>query len=119
MDENQKKLLAEAGIDTAMALNNFMNNEAMLTKFLGKYVTEKSFPALAQTMESGDREAAKMAAHTHKSVCGTLGCVALNKMIVDQEQAMRAEDWTKANEMMPEILAEHDKIVNAIKSCGF
>lgn len=118
MDESQKKTLTDGGVNYEIALNNFMNNEAMLKKFLGKYTSDKSFPALRKAMAEDDHDAALMAAHTHKSVSGTLGCQALNKLLVEQEAAMRADDWTKAQELMPQIESEYEKILSAIKAAG-
>ena len=118
MEDAQKKTLADAGINYEMALNNFMNNENMLKKFLGKYTSEKSFPALQKAMADNDHDAALMAAHTHKSVSGTLGCQKLNQLLVEQEAAMRADDWTKAQALMPQIEAEYEKICAAIKAIG-
>ncbi|MDE5831897.1 MAG: Hpt domain-containing protein [Desulfovibrio sp.] len=118
MDDAQKNALKDGGINYEVALNNFMNNETMLKKFLGKYTSEKSFPALQKAMAENDHEAALMAAHTHKSVSGTLGCQKMNQLLAEQEAAMRADDWAKASALMPEIESEYEKIRAAIKAAG-
>lgn len=110
MDAQKKAALIAGGVDVDAALERFMNNEAMLQKYLGRFPTDKSYVALVAAMDSGDQAAASMAAHTLKSVCGTLCCTNMHKLVVEQEAAMKAGDWARAERMMPDIKAEHERI---------
>lgn len=116
MDAAKKESLVTGGINVDEALNRFMGNEAMLEKYLNRFLNEKSFAALAAGIEADDREAAQAAAHTLKSVCGTIGCEAMHQLVIAQESAMRSGDWPKALAMMPEIQAEYDRICETIKT---
>lgn len=115
MDASQKAALIEAGVNVEGALPRFMGKEAMLEKYLKKFLSEKSFPGLVDAMSSKDYETAALQAHTHKSVSGSIGCDTLHAMLVEQEAALKGKEFDKAEELMPRIKSEHDKIVSAIK----
>lgn len=116
MDQNKKDTLVGAGINVDAALERFMGNEAMFTKYLGKFLTDKSYAALTAAIASDDRDAAGMAAHTLKSTSGTIGCEALQALVLEQEKAIKSGDWEKAKEMAPKVSAEYDRICDVIKS---
>lgn len=116
MNAQQKENLINGGINIEEALARFMGNEAMLEKYLNRFLNEKSFAALAQAVAADDQEGAQAAVHTLKSVCGTIGCDAMHQLVVAQEAAMRAGDWTKATNMMAEIQANYDDICATLKA---
>lgn len=118
MDSQKQDVLNAAGVNVEQALARFMNNEKMLTKYLGRFTTDKSYADLEAAMAANDHEAAKIAAHTLKSVCGTLRCDNMYALVIEQETAMRSDDWDKATKLMPEITAEYNKICQAIQSCN-
>lgn len=110
MDQDRKARLEAGGINIHGALERFMGNEAMLERYLRKFLTEKSYVGLEEAIAAGDREAAGVAAHSLKSVCGTIGCDAMQKLVLRQEQCMRSGNWDEAVRMMPEIAANYRKI---------
>lgn len=115
MEPERKQKLTGAGINVDKALERFMGNENMLNKYLGRFLEEKSYAALAAAIASGDKEQAAMAAHTLKSVCGTLGFEKMQQMVVDQEAAMRAGNWEDAVARQPAIAAEYERICEVIR----
>lgn len=110
MDQDRRARLEAGGINIHGALGRFMGNEAMLEHYLQKFLTEKSYAGLEAAIAAGDREAAGIAAHSLKSVCGTLGCVAMQALVLRQEQCMRAGNWDEAVRMMPDIATSYRKI---------
>lgn len=114
MDAEKKARLEGAGIDLKSALDRFMGNEAMLEKYLGRFLNEKSYLELVQAVKDDNQEIAARAVHTLKSVCGSLGFGEMQALVLEQEKAMRAGEWAKAREMMPEIAASYDKICAAL-----
>lgn len=110
MDQDRKTRLEEGGINLSGALERFMGDEAMLERYLGKFLTEKSYAQLLEAVAAGDRETACIAAHSLKSVCGTLGCETMQKLVLRQEQCIRAGNWDEAVTMMPDIAASYRKI---------
>ena len=73
MDKERKTRLHGGGINVDNALERFMGNEAMLERYLKKFLDEKSYVQLVEAITADDREGAGVAVHTLKSVCGTLG----------------------------------------------
>ena len=114
MDSQKRANLENAGIDVKTALERFMNNEAMLQKYLNRFLNEKSYNLLLEAVNSGDQEAAKSAAHMLKSVCGTIGCVKMQQMVVNQEREMINKNWDAAVAMMPEIEEEYARICKTL-----
>ncbi len=93
-----------------------MGNEKMLEKYLGRFVSEKSYSALKDAIAADDPEAAAAAVHTLKSVCGTIGCQAMQELVVEQEKAIRSGDWETAKELMPTIESAYNVICAALQA---
>lgn len=93
-----------------------MGNEKMLEKYLGRFLNEKSYAALLAAVEADDKDAAGAAIHTLKSVCGTIGCLGMQEMVVNQEKTLRGGDWAGAKAMLPQIDAEYKKICAALQA---
>lgn len=115
MDAVRKSRLCEAGVNVDHALERFMGNEKMLEKYLGRFLTEKSYAALVDAMAANDHDAAKAAVHTLKSVCGTIGCEGMQEQVLEQEKQMRADAWDAASAMMPQIQQTYAKICAALQ----
>ena len=92
MDQTRKARLEAGGIMVDEALERFMGNEAMLERYLQKFLSEKSYAMLRDSLASNDWEAAGRAAHTLKSICGTIGCEAMQELVILQERHIRWYD---------------------------
>lgn len=104
MDSLRRQRLLDAGLDVDSALARFMNNEALLEKFLAKFPADPNHHRLA----------AAIAAHTLKGVCGNLSMTALFELLTRQVAAFRADDWEGAVAMMPELDRLYDGLCTAI-----
>lgn len=116
MDSQKKENLVNGGINVDAALDRFMGNEAMLLKYLNRFLTEKSYAALLQAITAENQKDAQAAVHTLKSVCGTIGCEEMQNMIVAQEAAMRSGNWAEAVSMMPQIEQAYSRICETLKA---
>lgn len=116
MDQTKKARLEAGGIKVDEALERFMGNEAMLERYLQKFLSEKSYAMLRDSLAANDREAAGRAAHTLKSVCGAIGCEAMQKLVIVQERRIRAGEWQEAVDMMPEISSSYEHFCNVIRT---
>lgn len=116
MDAQRRARLEQEGINIAGALERFMGNEAMLERYLQKFLSEKSYIELQETVAAGDREGAARAVHTLKSICGTIGCEEMAELVIRQEQEMRAGNWNAAVAMMPQITAVYEKLCCALRA---
>ena len=72
MEQAKKEMLAAAGIDAEDALERFMGSEALLTRFLGRFLEDASMDALRGAVAAGDWDKALTASHTLKGMCGNL-----------------------------------------------
>lgn len=116
MDANRKAKLLEAGVNVDSALERFMGNEKMLEKYLGRFSSEKSYAALKDAVAADDPQAAAAAVHTLKSVCGTIGCLAMQELVVEQEKAIRSGDWDTAKALMPTIESAYNTVIAALQA---
>ena len=72
MSENNYEALLGCGFDPKEALERFMNNQALLEKFLGKFLEDPTYSALCGAMERSDSAEAFRCVHTIKGVAGNL-----------------------------------------------
>ena len=116
MDQASKESLEAGGIMVDEALERFMGNEAMLQRDFPKFLSEKRYAMLRDSLASNDWEAAGRAAHTLKSICGTIGCEAMQELVILQERHIRAGEWKEAVGMMPEISNSYENICGVIRA---
>lgn len=115
MDLYIKQQLISAGIDVDSALERFMENEALLERFLKKFLNDENYSKLLKALEQDDMEMALTAAHTLKGVCGNLSMDSLFRLLTQQVQAFREGDKDTARKLMPEITKEYNSITEAIR----
>lgn len=114
MDANKKLLLEEAGVDVAEASARFMNNDALLTRFLLKFPQDQNVPALRQALAAGDTEAAFAAAHTLKGVAGNLSMKEIYSQASLVTELLRGGDLDGARQQMPALEAAYGRVTDAI-----
>ncbi len=114
MDAMKKERLTAAGIDVDGALERFMGNDALLERFLNKFLADGNYAALSAAVAAGDPAAALTASHTLKGVCGNLSMPELFRLLTCQVEALRADDWARAAGLMPEIDRAYEAVVRAI-----
>ena len=115
MDAWKKEALIEAGIDVDDVLGRFMGNEALLSRFLKKFLDDANYGKLLQAITERDADAAVAASHTLKGVCGNLSMTGLYDLLTRQVAALRDGNWDAAAGLMPEISQAYETIVLAIQ----
>lgn len=100
MTELQLEALSDCGFDLEEARGRFLNNDALLEKFLKKFVNDdSSYGDLRAAMEQGDAAAAFAAAHTLKGVSGNLALHGLYERTCKLVETLRGkEDMAAATE---------------------
>lgn len=73
MDEGFKKQLEESGADVDVTLKRFMGNEAIYMKFILKFLDDKNYDAIMDSLDKKDYAGAFAGAHSLKGVSGNLG----------------------------------------------
>ena len=92
------EFLQHSGIDTARALHNLMNNEALYRRLLERFARERAeFPVqLTLLLESNQAEALNQV-HSLKSLAGSLGMSKLEISAFNLEQELHAGGWQQAS----------------------
>ena len=91
--------------------------EALIVKFLGKFLNDESYANLREYVERGNREQAFRAAHTLKGVCANLGLSNLQKHAEEITEVLRKETDEmpkEAAEMLPGVTEAYNTAVSAI-----
>ena len=135
MDQEKMEILAAGGIDAADALDRMMGSEALLVRFLGRFLEDATYQALCQAVEAGglshtlteeevrrlcqaveagDWEKALMASHTLKGMCGNLSMTELYDLFTRQVALLRAGQPAEAAALMPAIEAAYGRAADAI-----
>lgn len=92
MDEVLKQKLAENGADVEGAVRRFMGNEALYTKFLGKFKDDTSYEDLIANLERENFEEAFKCAHTLKGVCANLGLDPISRIASNLTELLRGKE---------------------------
>ena len=114
MEQAKLEMLAAAGVDPAEALERFMGSEALLVRFLGRFMQDTTYQKLVQAVEAEDWQQALAASHTLKGMSGNLSITALTRLFTYQVALLREDKTAEAAAMMPEIKAAYDRVADAI-----
>jgi len=115
MTEENKGKLVEAGMDVDAALVRFMNNEALLEKFMKKFLADQSYLQLIGAVEEGNVESSFAAAHTLKGVAANFSFEGLRNKASDACEEFRAGNFDSGKSLIPAVTEEYDKLISVIK----
>lgn len=114
MSDEMRNALTLAGINMETLLERLGQNELLMRRLLGKFLEDKNYGILEEAMKSGDREKALTASHTLKGISGNLSMDQLYRTVAAQVEAIRAEDWNRAEQAMPEITILYENLRDGI-----
>ena len=114
MDPNRRIRLESAGMDVDDALKRVMGSEALLERLLTRFLADKNYPELLEGLSERDRVKAFTASHTLKGICGNLSMTELYGLFSEQVEALRSEDFDKADGLMEKISPAFENITAAI-----
>ena len=116
MINGKKEILTAAGIQADEALERLMGSEALLERFLKKFLQDKSYEELVSAIEGQELERAFRAAHTLKGVCGNLSLNRLGDLVKEQVELLRRQEtWDQAAAMMPATARSYQETCSAIE----
>ena len=78
-------------------------SEALVQKFVGKFLSDKSFQLLQDTLKAGDYEEAFRAAHTLKGVTQNLSFTRLYQSSHEITEALRTKDYDLSVQLLPKV----------------
>ena len=102
------EFLHNGGIDTARALHNLMNNEALYRRLLERFALERAdFPAQLTSLLENNQPEALNQVHSLKSLAGSLGMSQLEIIAFNLEQELHAGGWhqTSVDKLSNELVA--------------
>lgn len=114
MEESKREKLTEAGINVDVVLNRFRGNEKMLTYFLVTFYEDPNFGQFKTAMEEKRYKDAFKTLHTLKGLCGNLALDSLFEIIDKEVEFLRQEQYSEAEELLPEVIAEYDRVVKIL-----
>lgn len=92
-------------------------NEALVRRFMGKFLDDTSFASLKEGLQEKDVDKAFMAAHTLKGVCLNLGFLKLFEPTNEITEVLRVGSLEGTEELFAQVEAEYNNVVDALNSC--
>ena len=89
-------------------------SEALVQKFVGKFLTDKSFQLLEDSLKAEDYEEAFRAAHTLKGVAQNLSFTRLYQSSHEMTEALRTKDYDLAGQLLPKVEDDYARTAAAI-----
>lgn len=115
MNESMKKELEEYGVDVKGVLNRFMNNEALFTKFILKFVDDKNFDSLKKAVLDKDYSEIEMYAHTLKGVSANLGIEPIYNISTKIVELVRSNNTEPIGNMVNELEQKYKDFIAIVK----
>ncbi len=103
MNTAQIQQLEKIGVHYATALARFMDNEALLHRFLFRFPQDPNYSALVCAIQSGNINDAFRAAHTLKGITSMLSMDDLFAVLSEQSERLRTGDLSAAQALQPEV----------------
>lgn len=91
-------------------------SEALVKKFIIKFLSDRSFQLLIDSMKSENYEEAFRAAHTLKGVTQNLSFTKLYHSSHELTEALRMKHYDLAAQLLPSVEADYAQTFNAIKT---
>lgn len=116
MTQQQLDYLKSNGVDVDGTLGRFMGRIEMFEKFIFRFLDDKNYALLNDSLEKSDVKEAFMAAHTLKGVCANLGLNPLREASSEITELLRAEKLDEAKEYFINVKDAYEKMVEVINS---
>ena len=94
-----------------------LGSENLIRRFAVKFLDDKTFEELENSMHTADGETAFRAAHTLKGVCLNLGFTALGKASSELTEALRGPRHTNGCEQLfANVETEYNRLFSALQA---
>lgn len=114
MDNEFITELESKGVDVKTALARFMGNVNIYKKFLFKFPNDENFCKIKIAIDSKDKDAAFMAAHTVKGIAANLGLIPISENVEKLVEIFRGADKYPENPDIDTLYSETEKCYNEI-----
>lgn len=111
MDAGFKNELIEWGVDWNEILDRFMGNEALIAKFMFKFLNDQSMTDLTRYLDEGNVSEAFKAVHTLKGVSANLGLKGFLDPVCELTEILRAGSMEGARDKYEIIKPKYDELI--------
>lgn len=120
MNAELKSRLEACGADVDLTVKRFMGNEGLYLKFLGKFLDDKNFEGLKESIPAGQYEEAFRYAHTLKGVAVNLGINPVHDLADQIVEALRGKapeevDSEKVLGLLAQLEADYTNVCDIIR----
>lgn len=91
-------------------------SDALVQRFVGKFLSDQSFQLLESTLKAGNYDEAFRAAHTLKGVTQNLSFTKLYQSSHDITEALRTKNYDLALALFPRVEADYTQTADAIRA---
>ena len=91
-------------------------SEALVQRFVGKFLSDQSFQLLESSLKAENYEEAFRAAHTLKGVTQNLSFTKLYHSSHQITEALRTKDYDLAGQLLPQVEADYAQTAAAIRA---
>jgi HPt (histidine-containing phosphotransfer) domain-containing protein len=116
MDERMKQELIEWGVTWDELSDRFLGNEALMTRFMFKFLTDTSFADLSKYLNDKNAEEAFKACHTLKGVTSNLSLDAMKKEVMELTEILRAGSMDGYEEKYNQIKPKYDALIAILQT---
>ena len=93
-----------------------IRSEALIQRFTLKFLADKSYPQLKESLEAKNYEDAFRGAHTLKGVCQNLGFTNLYQPAYELTEVLRAGTLEGSKEWFDRVTEQYNITINAIRA---
>ncbi len=115
MNEQMKQELIEWGVNWTDVEARFMGNEALVERFMLKFLNDKSFESLTRELSNQNAEEAFKACHTLKGVMGNLSLNGFKTPVLELTEILRAGSLDGTQELYVAIKEKYDPLMAILK----
>ena len=95
-----------------------VRSEALIQRFTLKFLADKSYPQLKESLEAKNYEDAFRGAHTLKGVCQNLGFTNLYQPTYELTEVLRAGTLEGSKEWFDRVTEQYNITIDAIRAVG-
>ncbi len=114
MNPQMKQDLIDWGVNWKDLEDRFMNNEALIERFMFKFLNDKSFSLLTDELNNGNTEEAFKACHTLKGVTGNLSLDGFKEPVIELTELLRAGKTEGSSQLYEQIKEKYDPLIEIL-----
>ena len=115
MDENMKQELIDWGVNWSDISDRLMDNEALISKYMLKFINDSSFDELSKALGDKNVEESFKACHKLKGVMGNLALDGFKEPVLALTEILRAGSFDGALELYEKISIKYGQLIEILK----